>query len=127
MAFETDWRVGSPMVWTHHGVVIEDPEQTVLAADPFTHLSYTWHSMPPELADHVGFGPDELARWDAEPRSTATFDIEDGDPFVKLTVTHQTSQPDSLVLSKVSGSWPMALAALKTLLETGTAPDEPDE
>jgi DNA-binding transcriptional ArsR family regulator/uncharacterized protein YndB with AHSA1/START domain len=127
MTFETDWRVGSPMVWTHHGVVIEDPEQKVLAADPFTHLSYTWHSMPPELADHVGFGPDELARWDAEPRSTATFDIEDGDPFVKLTVTHETSQPDSLVLSKVSGGWPMVLAALKTLLETGTAPDEPTE
>jgi hypothetical protein len=81
--------------------------------------------MPAELADHVGFGPDELERWAKEPRSTATFDIEDGDPFVKLTVTHRTEQADSLVLSKVSHGWPVVLAALKTLLETGTAPDEP--
>jgi DNA-binding transcriptional ArsR family regulator/uncharacterized protein YndB with AHSA1/START domain len=125
MSFATDWQPGSTMVWTHHGVMIDDPEQQVLAADPFTHLSYTWHSMPDELADHVGFGPDELARWRAEPRSIATFDIEDGDPFVKLTVTHETTQPDSLVLSKVQHGWPSVLASLKTLLETGIAPDEP--
>ena len=42
---------------------------------------------------------------------------------VKLTVTHETTIPDSLVLSKVSNGWPIVLAALKTLLETGTAPD----
>ena len=125
LSFSTDWKPGSEIEWTHHGVTITDPEQVVLAADPYTHLAYTWHSMPPELADHVGFGPEELARWEAEPRSTATFDITDGDPFVKLTVTHETSIPDSLVLSKVSHGWPVVLAALKTLLETGTAPDEP--
>ena len=125
MRFETDWKAGSKMVWHHHGVTIDDPEQVVLESDPFTRLAYTWHSMPAELADHVGFGPDELARWEAEPRSTATFDIEPGDPFVKLTITHETTIDDSLVLSKVSHGWPVVLAALKTLLETGTAPDEP--
>jgi len=125
ITFDTDWKAGSRMVWTHHGVVLDDPGQKVLAADPYTHLSYTWHSMSPDLADHVGFGPDELARWADEPRSTATFDIEDGDPFVKLTVTHTAEIPDSLVLSKVTHGWPVVLAALKTLLETGTAPGEP--
>lgn len=125
ITFDTDWKPGSPMTWTHHGVVLADPEQVVLAAEPYTHLSYTWHSMSPDLADHVGFGPDELARWSQEARSVATFDIVDGDPFVKLTVTHTTDQPDSLVLSKVSHGWPVVLAALKTLLETGTAPGEP--
>jgi len=125
ITFDTDWRVGSRMIWTHHGVVIDDPEQVVLASEPYTHLSYTWHSMTPALADHIGFDPADTDRWAAEARSTATFDIEDGDPFVKLTVTHRTDQPDSLVLSKVSHGWPVVLAALKTLLETGTAPDEP--
>ena len=125
ITFDTDWKAGSKMVWTHQGVVIDDPDQVVVAADPYTHLAYTWHSMPPELASHVGFGPEELERWASEPRSTATFDITDGDPFVKLTVTHETEADDSLVLSKVSNGWPVVLAALKTLLETGTAPDEP--
>lgn len=125
MEFATDWKAGSTMVWTHSGIVLDDPEQVVLAADPYTHLSYTWHSFVPELADHIGFSEADLAQWNREPRSTATFDIEAGDPFVKLTVTHETTIPDSLVLSKVSNGWPMVLAALKTLLETGTAPDEP--
>ena len=42
--------------------------------------------------------------------------------MVKLTVIHETAEPDSLVLSMVSGGWPQVLAALKTLLETGRAP-----
>ena len=57
ITFDTDWRVGSRMIWTHHGVVIDDPEQVVLASEPYTHLSYTWHSMTPALADHIGFDP----------------------------------------------------------------------
>ena len=125
ITFETDWKTGSPMVWHHHGVTIADPEQVVLASDPFTHLSYTWHSMVPELSDHIGFGSEKQQEWEAEPRSTATFDIEDGDPFVKLTVTHETSRPDGIVLRSISGGWPVVLAALKTTLETGRAPDEP--
>lgn len=125
MSFDTDWKAGSPMVWHHHGVTIEDPEQVVLASDPYTHLSYTWHTMTPDLADHIGFDDDKLQQWAAEPRSTATFDIVDGSPFVKLTVTHETSRPDGIVLSSISGGWPVVLAALKTTLETGCAPDEP--
>ena len=41
-----------------------------------------------------------------------------------LTVTHETATPDSVVLSLVRGGWPQVLSALKTTLETGTAPDE---
>ncbi|WP_426574775.1 ArsR/SmtB family transcription factor [Aquihabitans sp. McL0605] len=124
LSFQTDWKPGSKMVWTNHGVVVDDPEQVVLAADPYTHLSYTWHSMTPELADAIGIDDEKQQRWEAEGRSTANFDIEDGDPFVKLTVTHETD-PDGLVLSMVSGGWPIVLASLKSILETGIAPDEP--
>jgi DNA-binding transcriptional ArsR family regulator/uncharacterized protein YndB with AHSA1/START domain len=125
MTFETDWKAGSTMVWDHHGVRLEDPEQVVLESDPYTRLSYTWHTMTPELAEVIGFSPELQQTWEAEPRSKATFDIEDLQPMVKLTVTHEAAEPDGLVLSSVSGGWPQVLAALKTLLETGRAPDEP--
>jgi DNA-binding transcriptional ArsR family regulator/uncharacterized protein YndB with AHSA1/START domain len=125
LTFETDWQAGSPMVWTNHGARIEDPEQVVLESDPYSHLSYTWHTMTQELADQIGFDDDKVARWRAEPRSTVTFDIEDGRPLVKLTVMHEVADPDGVVLSSVSGGWPIVLASLKTLLETGRAPDEP--
>ncbi len=122
--FETDWQAGSTMVWDNQGVRIDDPEQVVLEADPYTRLSYTWHSFTQPLADALGFGAEQQTTLAAEPRSKVTFDIEDQQPMVKLTVLHETAQPGSLVLSMVSGGWPQVLAALKTLLETGQAPSE---
>lgn len=125
LSFDTDWKVGSEMIWHNHGVTITDPEQVVLVSDPYTRLSYTWHTMTPELAAAIDFDDETVARWEAEPRSIATFDITDGEPFVKLTVTHEVGNPDGAVLSAVSGGWPIVLASLKSLLETGFAPDEP--
>jgi DNA-binding transcriptional ArsR family regulator/uncharacterized protein YndB with AHSA1/START domain len=122
--FETDWQVGSPMVWDNQGARIEDPEQVVLESDPFTRLSFTWHTFTPELAKAVGFSAEQQAAYVAEPRSKVVFDIEDQQPMVKLTVIHETAAPDSAVLSAVSGGWPQVLSALKTLLETGRAPAE---
>jgi DNA-binding transcriptional ArsR family regulator/uncharacterized protein YndB with AHSA1/START domain len=122
--FDTDWQVGSPMIWDNHGARIEDPGQVVLESDPYTRLSYTWHTFTPELAAAVGFTAEQQAAYAAEPRSKVTFAIDDEQPMVKLTVIHETTDPDSLVLSAVSGGWPQVLAALKTLLETGRAPTE---
>ena len=45
--FTTDWSVGSPMTWDNHGVLISDPEQVVLEAEPYSRLSYTWHAITP--------------------------------------------------------------------------------
>ena len=125
ITFETDWQVGSPMVWDNQGARIDDPEQVVLESNPYTRLSYTWHSFTQELADAVGFSAEQQAALAGESRSKVTFDIEDQQPMVKLTVIHETADPDGLVLSMVSGGWPQVLAALKTLLETGRAPSEP--
>jgi DNA-binding transcriptional ArsR family regulator/uncharacterized protein YndB with AHSA1/START domain len=122
--FETDWKVGSTMVWDNNGARIDDPGQVVLESDPFSRLSYTWHTFTPELAKAVGFSAEQQAAFVAEPRSKVTFDIEDQQPMVKLTVIHETSDPDSAVLTAVRGGWPQVLAALKTLLETGRAPTE---
>jgi uncharacterized protein YndB with AHSA1/START domain len=124
LSFDTDWKPGSPMVWDNQGTRIEDPEQVVLESDPYTRLSYTWHTFTPELAAATGFTAEQQATLAAEPRSKVTFEIEDQQPMVKLTVMHETADPDGLVLSLVSGGWPQVLAALKTLLETGRAPSE---
>ena len=124
-ALHSDWQVGSPMVWDNQGAVIEDPDQIVLESEPYTRLSYTWHSFTPELAEIAGFDADLQATLVTEPRSKVTFEIDDQQPMVKLTVIHETAEPDSTVLSMVSGGWPQVLAGLKTLLETGHAPSEP--
>lgn len=123
--FDTDWEVGSTMVWDNHGVRIDDPEQVVLESDPYTRLSYTWHTFSDELADAVGIDHAALPALTAEPRSKVTFEIEDDQPMVKLTVVHEAAAPDSTILSMVSQGWPAVLSGLKTLLETGTAPSEP--
>lgn len=123
--FDTDWEVGSTMVWHHHGSTMDDPEQVVLESDPFTRLAYTWHTFTPELGETFGLDDDVVHALMTEPRSKVTFEIEDGDPFVKLTVIHEAVNADDTVLSMVSNGWPQVLAALKTLLETGRAPDEP--
>ncbi len=125
ISFDTDWKPGSPMVWRHHGSVIDDPEQVVIECDPFTRLAYTWHTFTPELGETFGLDADVVTALITEPRSKVTFEIEDGDPFVKLTVIHEAVNENDTVLSMVSNGWPQVLASLKTLLETGRAPDEP--
>jgi DNA-binding transcriptional ArsR family regulator/uncharacterized protein YndB with AHSA1/START domain len=123
--FDTDWKVGSTMVWDNHGVVIDDPEQVVLECEPYTRLSYTWHTFTEALADRFEMDHEVVDVLADEPRSKVTFLIEDDQPMVKLTVLHDAAEPGSRILSMVSEGWPSVLAALKTLLETGRAPSEP--
>jgi DNA-binding transcriptional ArsR family regulator/uncharacterized protein YndB with AHSA1/START domain len=119
-SFTTDWTAGSPMTWDNHGVLITDPEQVVIESDPFRRLSYTWHSMTPELAERFGWDADFLTKLAGEPRSTVTFEIEPaGEGVVKLTVVHDGFGPDSTIAGMVSVGWPAVVASLKTLLETG--------
>ena len=57
----------------------------------------------------------------AEGYSRCTFDLEPQGDAVKLTVTHEIDRPESKFIEKVSGGWPIILASLKSLLETGEA------
>jgi DNA-binding transcriptional ArsR family regulator/uncharacterized protein YndB with AHSA1/START domain len=118
-ALQTDWKVGSPIIWEHHGLTIADPEQVVLESDPFRRLSYAWHSFTPDWAEVHGYGDELLAKAAAEPRSKATFDLEPVGEAVKLTVVHDGFEPGSVVLELISSGWPQLLSDLKTLLETG--------
>jgi uncharacterized protein YndB with AHSA1/START domain/DNA-binding transcriptional ArsR family regulator len=119
ITFETDWQPGSTMTWVQAGVTIADPEQVILESEPNRRLSYTWHSFTPEFADAIDLNDDARDRIAAEPRSKVTFEIEPLGDRVKLTVLHDTADPDSLVTSMVSSGWPRVLSDLKTLLETG--------
>ena len=119
LEFETDWRPGSEMTLHHGGAALTDPEQRVLEADPPRRLAYTWNKMSPEWAATWGLDAGFAAKIQNEPRSKVTFDIEPAGEWVKLTVIHDDLEPGSLTLESISGGWPMVLAGLKTLLETG--------
>jgi len=54
-----------------------------------------------------------------EKTSRVVFDLEPVEGMVKLTVTHSELEPDSKMAQDISKGWPMVLASLKTLLETG--------
>ena len=49
----------------------------------------------------------------------ATFELEPQGDVVKLTVTHESDKKDSKLIKGVSNGWPIILASLKSLLETG--------
>jgi uncharacterized protein YndB with AHSA1/START domain len=54
-----------------------------------------------------------------EENARAIFDLEPQGEIVKLTVTHETDKTDSKLIKGVSNGWPIILASLKSLLETG--------
>ena len=121
--FRSDWKQGSTWALIHEqvGLVVSDPEQVILEADPYRRLAYTWHTFTPEWATRVGMDEATAEAWRAEPRSQVAYDIEDvGRGVVKLTVVHDGFEPGSHVLQAISEGWPAVLSSLKTLLETGT-------
>jgi DNA-binding transcriptional ArsR family regulator/uncharacterized protein YndB with AHSA1/START domain len=115
--FDTDWAVGSTMIWDNNGVIIEDPAQVVLEAEPFSRLSYTWHTFSPEMAER--FDDEVFDKLAQEKRSRATFELEPVGDQVKLTVIHDDFEPGSVAATMVRNGWPIFLSSLKTLLETG--------
>jgi uncharacterized protein YndB with AHSA1/START domain/DNA-binding MarR family transcriptional regulator len=119
ITFDSDWEVGSPMTWHQRGVTMSDPEQVVLESEPYRRLSYTWHTLTPELSDALDLRDDVRERIVAEPRSKVTFEIDELGEQVKLTVIHEGFEESSVLITMVSQGWPRVLSDLKTLLETG--------
>jgi hypothetical protein len=50
-----------------------------------------------------------------------TFDLEPRGKVIKLTVTHDELDEGGVTFRNISGGWPMVLASLKSLMETGHA------
>lgn len=106
----SDWHVGSRVEFlVPDGTV--GCEGKVLVADPVCRLSYTWRF--PRLAT----SPDA-------PFSRVTFTLAEQGGMTLLTIIHdEFSEADLETYEMVTGGWPLVLAGLKTLLETGATPD----
>jgi uncharacterized protein YndB with AHSA1/START domain len=100
----SDWKAGSSYKFTKPGT--NSIEGTVLASDPPKRLAYSWNSCSSDLRERP---------------SRVTFDLEPRGKIVKLTVTHDDFDEGSKTFSSISGGWPMVIASLKSLLETGHA------
>jgi uncharacterized protein YndB with AHSA1/START domain len=57
----------------------------------------------------------------AEGFSTCVFELKQEGDAVKLTITHGIDKAGSKFIEAVSNGWPIILASLKSLLETGDA------
>jgi uncharacterized protein YndB with AHSA1/START domain len=99
----SDWKVGSAYGFTNEGKPMVEGE--VLISDPPRRLAYSWNNRK------------DAAK--GEGTSRVTFDIEPRGTTVKLTVTHDELGEDGKTFRDISGGWPMVIASLKSLLETG--------
>ena len=106
MANVSDWEVGS--TWTHR---VGGPSGhydiwgKVLESDAPYRLVVTFQPAA-QVLDDMG--------------SIVTYEIEETQDVVRLTVTH-SKLPDRATLNGISKGWPAVLANLKTYLETGDA------
>jgi uncharacterized protein YndB with AHSA1/START domain len=107
------------MVWDNNGIIIANPEQVVLEANPYSKLSYTWHSFVPELLERMKVTDEVSAKLAGEKRSRVTFDLEQIGEQVKLTVIHDNFESGSIAATMVRNGWPKVLSSLKSFLETG--------
>ncbi|HLH74960.1 MAG TPA: SRPBCC family protein [Chloroflexota bacterium] len=99
----SDWNVGSSYQFTLAGE--KRLEGKVLISDPPRKLSYSWNGCSEEFR--------------RERTSRVTFDLEPRGKVVKLTLTHDNLDEAGVTLRGISDGWPMVLASLKSLLETG--------
>ena len=97
----SDWKAGSPYTFAKEGK--PSVEGKVLMSDPPKRLAFTWDPCSPDAK--------------REPTSRVTFDLELHGTIVKLTVTHDNLGDKTL--RDISTGWPMVIASLKSLLETG--------
>jgi uncharacterized protein YndB with AHSA1/START domain len=101
----SDWKVGSD--WK---IMIPDGRVgdagKVIEIDRPRRLVLSWRNeFLPELKN--------------EAPTRVTYELEQQGDMVKLTLIHESDVPDSKLIDTVSNGWPVILASLKSLLETG--------
>ena len=78
----------------------------VIEIDPPRRLVLSWRNeFKPEMRE--------------DGYSRLTYELEQQGDSVKLTVIHESDKPGSKLIEGVSNGWPLILASLKSLLETG--------
>ncbi|MGB3643382.1 MAG: SRPBCC family protein [Mesorhizobium sp.] len=106
----SDWQPGSN--WEH---VRANEQRTVelvgkvVEVSPPTRLVITWAN-----ASQVS---------DPDAQSRVTFEIEEYDSMVRLTVTHDELEAESGMAKGISKGWPIVLSSMKSFLETGQGLD----
>ena len=106
----SDWRPGSK--WEH---VRANDERTVelvgkvIEVSPPTRLVISWANASQAT--------------DPGKNSRVTFDVEEFEDMVRLTVTHDELEADSGMEKGIKRGWPIVLSSLKSFLETGQGMD----
>ncbi|MGV3616575.1 MAG: SRPBCC family protein [Fimbriimonas sp.] len=102
---ESEWKVGASWrLMIPDGRVGDSGE--VLEYDPYRRMVLSWQNQfVPEMQE--------------EGHSRLTYELEQEGSVVKLTLVHEMEQGESKLIGAVSQGWPMILASLKSLLETG--------
>jgi uncharacterized protein YndB with AHSA1/START domain len=106
----SDWNAGSK--WEHVRANDERTVQVVgqvVEAAPPNRLVITWAGAA-QAADPASY-------------SRVTFEIEEYDEMVRLTVAHDELEADSGMAKGVKQGWPVVLSSLKSFLETGRGID----
>jgi uncharacterized protein YndB with AHSA1/START domain len=102
---ETDWQAGSSWQMVFPDGRVADTGE-IVEIDPPRRLVLKWRNeFRPELK--------------AEGYASCTYELEQMDGAVKLTITHAMERPESKFIGAVAGGWPRILSNLKSLLETG--------
>jgi uncharacterized protein YndB with AHSA1/START domain len=102
---ESEWKPGASWrLMIPDGRIGDSGE--ILEIEPERRLVLTWRNeFKPEMRE--------------EGYSRMTMELEQQGEAVKLTIIHEMDKPGSKLIDAVSNGWPMLLASLKTLLETG--------
>ena len=102
----SDWKPGSK--WEH---VRANDERTVEIIGKVIEVS------PPKRLVISWANSSQIS--DPASHSRVTFEIQNYDNMVRLTVTHDDLEAGSGMANGISKGWPMALSSLKSFLETG--------
>lgn len=102
---DCDWKTGAPWkLMIPDGRVGDSGE--IPEIEPPRRLVLSWRNeLKPERREE-GF-------------SRMTYELEQQGDMVKLTLIHEIDKPESKFIEAVSSGWPLILASLKSLLETG--------
>ncbi|RWP34218.1 SRPBCC family protein [Mesorhizobium sp.] len=106
----SDWKPGSS--WQH---IRANDERTVelvgkvVEVSPPTRLVITWANAS-QASDPASY-------------SRVTFELEEYEAMVRLTVSHDDLEAGSGMANGIKRGWPIVLSSLKSFLETGQAID----